>query len=309
MEMQQVRYFLAVAQTLNFTRAAEQCNVSQPALTRAIKLLEEELGGELIRREGRLSHLTDLGKSMSPLLEQCYGSALAAKTLAKSLKTGEIAILDMGVSKTFDIGLLLPLLSEVYRAFPGLQFKVKRGATPQMWRMLETGELEVAIGWLQGDASERIEAWSLFTETFDVVVGTDHDLARRNVPKFDPDLALDERFLVHSGIDASAAEKKRLVAAGVDLALAHEVDSTPDLEAMVAAGLGLGLAPSASARSPRLRHLEIASLGVQRTVVVAVMAGRQRSRPVAGLLNLLRGADWSEASHWPSRRASPPEPR
>ncbi|MCL2385115.1 MAG: LysR family transcriptional regulator, partial [Alphaproteobacteria bacterium] len=50
MEMQQVRYFLAVAQTLNFTRAAEQCNVSQPALTRAIKALEEELGGELVRR-------------------------------------------------------------------------------------------------------------------------------------------------------------------------------------------------------------------------------------------------------------------
>ena len=51
MEMHQVRYFLAVADTLNFTRAAEQCHVSQPALTRAIQQLEEEMGGLLLRRE------------------------------------------------------------------------------------------------------------------------------------------------------------------------------------------------------------------------------------------------------------------
>ena len=53
MEMHQVRYFLAVARTLNFTRAAEECNVAQPSLTRAIKLLEGELGGDLFRRERR----------------------------------------------------------------------------------------------------------------------------------------------------------------------------------------------------------------------------------------------------------------
>jgi hypothetical protein len=59
MEMHQIRYFLAVADALNFTRAAEQCNVSQPALARAIPQLEEELGGLLLRRERKLTHLTD----------------------------------------------------------------------------------------------------------------------------------------------------------------------------------------------------------------------------------------------------------
>jgi LysR family hydrogen peroxide-inducible transcriptional activator len=62
MEMHQVRYFLAVADTLNFTRAAEQCHVSQPALTRAIQQLEEELGGLLLRRERKLTHWTDFGR-------------------------------------------------------------------------------------------------------------------------------------------------------------------------------------------------------------------------------------------------------
>ena len=61
MEMHQVRYFLAVAEELNFTRAAERCNVTQPSLSRAIKLLEEELGGLLFYRERESTHLTDLG--------------------------------------------------------------------------------------------------------------------------------------------------------------------------------------------------------------------------------------------------------
>ena len=62
MEMHQVRYFLALCETLNFTRAAQRCNVAQPSLTRAIKNLEEELGGPLFRRERNRTHLTDLGR-------------------------------------------------------------------------------------------------------------------------------------------------------------------------------------------------------------------------------------------------------
>ena len=71
MEMHQVRYFLAVADTLNFTRAAELCHVSQPALTRAIQQLEEELGGLLLRRERKLTHLTDFGRLIQPIFASC----------------------------------------------------------------------------------------------------------------------------------------------------------------------------------------------------------------------------------------------
>ena len=68
--MHRVRYFLALCETLNFARAAETCNVSQPALTRAVRKLEEELGGLLLRREHLLTHLTDFGRLVRPHLEQ-----------------------------------------------------------------------------------------------------------------------------------------------------------------------------------------------------------------------------------------------
>ena len=91
MEMHQVRYFLAVARTRNFTRAAEECNVSQPSLTRAIQKLEGELGGPLFRREHSLSHLTDLGRIMLPHLEQTYAAAQAAKSLAEGVVSARAA--------------------------------------------------------------------------------------------------------------------------------------------------------------------------------------------------------------------------
>src|SRR5215510_11683324 len=87
MEMHQVRYFLATVSERNFTKAAETCNVTQPSLTRAIKQLEEELGGDLFRRERPHAQLTELGQRMYPLLKQCYESALGARSLASAIKS------------------------------------------------------------------------------------------------------------------------------------------------------------------------------------------------------------------------------
>ena len=101
MEMHQVRYFLAVAQLLNFTRAAEECHVTQPSLTRAIKQLEAELGGDLFRRE-RPTQMTELGQRMHPLLKQCYEAAVGARSLASSFKSGEIGALRIALTHSVD---------------------------------------------------------------------------------------------------------------------------------------------------------------------------------------------------------------
>ena len=89
MELFQVRYYLALAKTLNFTRAAEACNVTQPALTRAIQRLEEELGGPLLYRERSLTQLTELGRVMLPHLEAAYLAAQTATAQAAAFKRRE----------------------------------------------------------------------------------------------------------------------------------------------------------------------------------------------------------------------------
>src|SRR5881398_739593 len=96
MEMQQVRYFVTLAQVLNFTRAAELCNVSQPALTRAIQQLEHELGGPLFHRERGNTHLSELGRLMQPYLEAIHEQTRAAKEHAKAAAKLEKATLTIG---------------------------------------------------------------------------------------------------------------------------------------------------------------------------------------------------------------------
>lgn len=293
MEMQQVRYFLAVAKTLNFTRAAEACNVTQPALTRAIKQLEDELGGELIRREGRLSHLTDLGTRMLPLLTQCYESALNAKALAAKVRSGDVAKLAVGISLTIDIGLLVPALSELQRAFPGLQLELRRGNGPQVAEWLKSGEIELAFGGPLGETWDRLDCWPMFSEAFDLVVANDHALAAVNDEQDQIEMVRHERLLVHALQDKAELSAASLEAAGINLDDAHKVCCNRDLETMVAAKFGVAILPASSFRSMQLAHLPCPGLDLRRTVAVYSIAGRARSREAAALLNLARAADWT----------------
>jgi DNA-binding transcriptional LysR family regulator len=293
MEMQQVRYFLGVARTLNFTRAAEECNVTQPALTRAIKQLEDELGGELIRREGRNTHLTDLGNRMQPLLQQCYESALSAKTLATKIKKGEVSSLSVAVSRTLDLELVLSALAEMQRSFAGIQLKLRRGTGAQIAAMLKNGEVELAIGGPMGESWDRLEVWPMFSEAFNLVVGSTHDLAMRNEMDLDLELVRDMRFLVHADADPAECDPEQLEASGINLDHAHEVDSFRDLESLVIAKFGVALMPASALNSQGVKHLNCSALDLHRTVAICSVAGRPRSREAATLLNLVRSADWS----------------
>jgi DNA-binding transcriptional LysR family regulator len=288
MEMQQVRYFLAVSRTLNFTRAAEECNVTQPALTRAIKQLEDELGGELIRREGRNSHLTDLGNRMRPLLQQCYDSALAAKQVASRLKKGEVAALSIAVSWTLDIDLLLGPLSEMIRMFPALQLRLRRGRSEEIAAMLRNGEVELAAGGPL-EVWDRLDSWPMFTESFGLVVGQGHRLLAEKLPQLDIQLVREERLLRFA---MSGAEEWEAGIGGVAWDQGHEVHCSRDLEQMIAEGFGVAIVPPSTIRSSKVRHLPLGNLDVERTVAIYSVAGRQRSREAAALLNLLRATDW-----------------
>src|SRR3954462_14429722 len=180
MEMHQVRYFLAVAQLLNFTRAAEDCNVTQPSLTRAIKQLEAELGGDLFRRERPAAQLTELGQRMHPLLNQCYEAAAGARSLASCFKGGEIGALRIALTHAIDLALLIPHLNQIKRQFNRLEFRFLRGTAREVGEYLKKGEAELGIAAEINEAWERLDFWPLFPEHFELVISKGHRLAGRS---------------------------------------------------------------------------------------------------------------------------------
>jgi LysR family transcriptional regulator, hydrogen peroxide-inducible genes activator len=180
MEMHQIRYFLAVAEHLNFTRAAEACNVSQPSLTRAIKALEDELGGALFHRERNQTHLTELGRSVHPNLAQVFAQTEAAKMLAKDMRTLKAAPLGLGVMCTIGPVRLVEMIRSFHRRHPGVDLTLRDGTGTALQRMLLEGELDAAIYGLPGELDERLHARPLFTERFMVTVAPGHRFERLN---------------------------------------------------------------------------------------------------------------------------------
>ena len=301
MEMHQIRYFLAVARTLNFTQAAEECHVAQPSLSRAIRNLEEELGGDLFRRERSLSHLTELGKLMLPLLTQALDSALAAKTLATSYKSGTGAPLRLALSHTINLALLVPCLTELVKVFPGLELKFFRGAGPEIADHLKRGDSEIAVAGPLGVSWERLDAWSLFDEGYELAVNRSHPLALRNALKFDDVARL--RLIARPYCEQAAELTAVLGAEGIDQKSGDHVLSDHDLVALLQANVGVSIMPESTIGNGDLRLLPIDGLALRRADTLYAVAGRERSPAAAALMRLLRAADWSEPRPWRSTPA------
>jgi len=293
MEMHQVRYFLAVARELNFTRAAESCNVAQPSLTRAIKQLEDELGGELFRRERNLSHLTELGHRMLPMLQQCYESALTAKSLAQSIKRGAIAPLPVALSTTINIALLITFLTELVRVLPGLELRFHRGSNAEIAELLKKGDAEVAVAGPLNETWDRLDSWLLFKEPYRLAVGLDHRLAPSAEPVAPAELRK-ERLICRKNCDNLQELMDFLTHSGGLPDLRHEFFTEQDLTSILHAGLGVALMPQSSAASSHTKALGLQGLNVHRDVYVYGVAGRQRSTAANTLIKMLRAADWRE---------------
>lgn len=290
MEMHQVRYFLAVAQLLNFTRAAEECNVTQPSLTRAIKQLEGELGGDLFRRERPAAQLTELGQRMHPLLKQCYDAAAGARSLASSFKTGEVGALRIALTHSIDLALLIPHLNEIRRQFNRLELRFLRGTAREVGDFLKKGEAELGIAADIDEAWDRLDVWPLFTESFELVVGDRHRLAgRRSIELEDlrSEQLLSRTFCEHARrISASLREH------GIEHG--HEISSERDLIELVEADIGVAMVPHTSPRPETLTRATVAGLDARRTVNLYGVAGRQRTAVANAVMRMLRGADWRE---------------
>ncbi|NPU66824.1 LysR family transcriptional regulator [Bradyrhizobium sp. 83012] len=298
MEMHQVRYFLAVARLLHFTRAAEECNVTQPSLTRAIKQLEAELGGDLFRRERPAAQLTELGQRMQPLLKQCYEAAVGARTLASSFKSGELGTLRIALADSIDLALLLPLLDQLQRQFNKLELRLLRGSSRTIADHLKNGEAELGIASEIDETWDRLDVWPLFTEDFALVTSERHRLGAQD--RIGIDELGGEAFLSRCYCEHSDRLRTLMRDRGIDLDRSHDIHSERDLIALVEAGVGIGVVPQTTALPPTLHRASVDGLDARRTVHLYGVAGRERTAVASAVMRMLRGRNWRE---WLDREA------
>jgi DNA-binding transcriptional LysR family regulator len=291
MEMHQVRYFLATASELNFTKAAERCNVTQPSLTRAIKQLEDEFGGELFRRERPQAQLTELGQRMYPHLKRCYESALEARSLASAIKSGEVGTLRLALSETINLEPLTSRLGELNRLFNRLEVKLLRGTAAEIVRLLKSGEAELAIAADLGEGWDRLDRWPLFSEEFALILSAKHRLASRSAVGVDE--LRQERWLRRAHCEHFEKFTSLIRSHNLDAGQGYELSSERDLITLLESDFGIAFAPRSVLHTHALTQAVVDGVEFRRTIYLYGVAGRERTAVASAILKLLRAADWS----------------
>ena len=286
MELYQIRYFLAVSRTLNFTQAAEACNVTQPALTRAIRKLEDELGGDLIRRERTRSHLTQLGQAMLPMLEASFAAAAAAKAEAETFGRGDVAPLRIGLSESVPAMVLGPVLREVKRAVPGMVLSIARADAAGVADALDRAEVDFAVS-AAPDTSrhDRLRSWPLFDEDF-VVCGE----GRSGVIDGLSTLAVDA-VVARPYCEAEPVTSATWDRAGHEGRTVYSISSDRDLSILGALTGVFALVPRSCAIAEGLPFLTLGTGAPRRCVNLIEAAGRPRNTAATAFLRLMRATD------------------
>lgn len=277
---------------LNFTRAADDCNVTQPSLTRAIQKLEDELGGALFRRERSRTHLTDLGRLMLPHLERTFEAAEAAKQLAKNMGKAVIAPLVLGVDSSLETDTLDAILGELGTCLPGFELTLTTGTSDALLEAAMRGDLDLLIVEVPDSAPERLERWPLFSHVYHMVTRADHPLALAAPTSLGA--ARDEAWIDYNGGDCA---RLRTVAAalGFEPHVRHRASDLAQVKRLVVAGLGSAFMPRPR-DDARLRAIRFPDADVTAEVVLGAVAGRKRSLAADVFVRASRARSWSAAS-------------
>ncbi len=285
MEMNQVRYFLALSETLNFTRAAERCNVAQPSLTAAIKKLEAELGGPLFRRERHRSHLTDLGRLMKPHLERIRDTGEVARAEAMAFWEREKAPLRLGVMCTIGPDRMVDLFARLRSEIPSLDVELKEAPGSALVEHLLDGDLDIALIGLPG-YPDRLDAKSLYTEKYVVAFPQGHRFeAMREVPLMELEA---ENYLARVNCEHPRFLDTLHISTNFVANAKFRSEREDWVQAMIAAGMGVAVMPEFMPLNPGIGTRLLAEPEVSRTISLVTVSGRRFSPTIKVLVRLAR---------------------
>ena len=251
MELQQLRYAVAIAEEQSFTRAAERCFVVQSALSRQIKSLEGELGVRLFARTSRKVEVTPAGEAFVKQARLCLQAAERAKASAAAAHGQIRGSLTIGVIPTVTAVDIAAVLGAFRRSYPEVGVHVRTGGSDEFLRRIAAGQLDVGVlGLAEGVTPRGVQMRELSQERLVAVLSERHRLAGRRRLRL-KDLA-DEPF-VDFPEGSSGREQSDLAfdRARLRREVSLEVNTADLLTGLVRQGLGVALvAPSVAREAP-----------------------------------------------------------
>ena len=277
MDINQIRYFVALAETLSFTKAAEKCCVTQPTMSRGIKLLELKLGGELVRRERGRTHLTELGRTVLPGLQTIITQLNLVQAEAAKFSTASRATLKLGIMCTIGPGMLIPIISHLTARALKLNIELLEGPVGEIIEMLSDGSLDVALVGAP-KYPEILSISPLYEERYVVAFPQGHRFQEMDavaVAELNGEPYLERlncEYVLHYNESMGPFE----ISPDVRYRSEHE----DWIQAMILAGMGCACMPEYMALFPELMRRPLIEPEISRTISVATVRGRQHTAAI-----------------------------
>jgi len=288
MELHQLRYVLAVAETGNFTRAAAQSHISQPSLSQQIINLERELGQKLFHRLGRKAVPTEAGYAF---VERARRILFEVEDAAKEL--GDSSTIErkitVGAIPTLATYLLPGLISRCRQRFPNLQVNIREDFKSTLIREMLGGELDLALA-ARPIADPSIHVEPLWKEKLILVVAKDHPLAKK-AKVTSADLATETLVLLGSSSSLAAQVRRFCGDHHFEPRIGSRCSQIATVKALVAINAGVSILP-AGAQAPEdhdtLVYITLSDAEPIREIVVFRHMQRYQSRGAEQFLSLVR---------------------
>lgn len=258
MEMQQLRYVVAVARTANFSRAAEQCHVSQPSLSQQIQKLEDELGERLFDRMKREVKLTTHGEAFLRRAVKILEEVDAARREASDARQMLRGTLSIGVLPTIAPYLLPDIMAEFMNKYPGVELVIHEDTTAHLLKQALTCEIDLAIASLPLP-DRQFEIQELFSEELLLALPAGHPLTRKRKITL-ADLRTERLIVMKEGHCLGDQVMGFCERSDLRSSISFRSAQLETIQSLVRAGMGISLIPAMAADRNEGRSLEYRSL-------------------------------------------------
>ena len=242
-ELRHLRYFVVLAEELNFTRAAARLYIAQPSLSVQIHQLEAEVGVELLSREGRNVRLTEAGAVFLAKARQTLAQVKASVTAARRAAKGEIGHLRIGYHPPAEFRIFSKIVPVFKAKWPDVHLTFHNMRVPQQLAALRRDELDLAFAYMPV-SSEEFDVQELTQEPLVAVLPANHRLASAAIVSV-KDLS-DEPFVFiqrHHGPESYDEIEQLFLSVGATMNVAYELDNLLSIVDFVAMGAGCSLLP------------------------------------------------------------------
>jgi len=285
--------FRVVADTLNFSKAAEELHISQPAVTSQVRSLEEGLGIALFDRVGRNATLTPGGKTLLPFVRQIETLTSDAVAALAPFGVQEGVELNIGASHTIGVYLLPKLLPMVIREWPKLRIHIVSGSTTEILNALATHQVSIGLIEAPGRRPDlKIEQF--LEDELCLILPPAHRWTKKACLRA-AEIVQEPILLRESGSGMRRFVEEYLEKNGIlsqQLQTNIDMNSTEAIISAVESGLGIGFAPvMAIEKAKAMGSIKVVPLEngpIKRSLSFALMSGPVREGPLEDLIGLLR---------------------